>query len=498
MPSVLSVAIQRRRMAPVLAFGPDAAVVWVPRVNAGTLELVEAARIPLAGDPAAVVQAGRTAIQEVARRLHGRAASAIKLRVALPAEQVLRKRFVLPAAVEENLRQAIAWDLDRLTPFPVEQLYFDAVVVARDPLKKEIRVDWAAALRTHVDQALRHAQSWGALVVGATPEAPVVGQPPAVPASRLNLLPEGARPDAAPWRHWQVLLPLVVVACAIAAAVVLPIWQKRESVLELLKDNGQARVQAAAADALRTEFERMTGDYNFVLARKYGYPAAVQLVEDVSRLLPDDTWLLQFELKTATRGKEPLHEIVLRGESGSAGRLVALLEESNLVEQATPRSPMTKIQPGPGEIFDLGARLRPLPLPAAVELVVSSGGPEAAAAASGTPPAGAASASAAAAATPSATVVAPAPSAPRGSTPATPTATAPTPPTPTAAAPTPATPTATAPTPTTPTATAPTPATPAAPAAAAAGVSAAPPVAAPAPAESGPPHPASMYGGTGQ
>ena len=267
MPSVLSVAIQRRRMAPVLAFGPDAAVVWVPRVNAGTLELVEAARIPLAGDPAAVVQAGRAAIQDVARRLHGRAASAIKLRVALPAEQVLRKRFVLPAAVEENLRQAIAWDLDRLTPFPVEQLYFDAVVIARDPLKKEIRVDWAAALRTHVDQALRHAQSWGALVVGATPEAPIVGRSLAVPASRLNLLPDGARPDTARWRHWQVLLPLVVVACAIAAAVVLPIWQKRESVLGLLKDNEQARVQAAAADALRTEFERMTGDYNFVLAR---------------------------------------------------------------------------------------------------------------------------------------------------------------------------------------------------------------------------------------
>ena len=176
-------------------------------------------------------------------------------------------------------------------------------------------------------------------------------------------------------------------ACAVAAAVALPVWQKREAVLALMKDTEQARVQAAAADALRTEFERMTVDYNFALARKYGYPPAVQLIEDVSRLLPDDTWLLQFELKTSTRAKEPLREVVLRGESGSAGRLVALLEDSKLFEQASPRSPMTKIQPGPGEIFDLGTQLKPLPLPAMIELAANgqdapAAGPEGQAAAS--------------------------------------------------------------------------------------------------------------------
>ncbi|MBK7079778.1 MAG: hypothetical protein IPH55_03205 [Betaproteobacteria bacterium] len=380
-------AVQRRRMRPILAFSAEAAVVWVPRVNAGRLELVEQARIPLAGEPATVAQAGRTAIDGLARRVYGGVVAPTRLRIALPAAQVLRKQLVLPAAVEENLRQAIAWDLDRHTPFPAEQLYFDAVVVARDARKKEIRVDWAAALRAHVDQALRQAQAWGATVVGVTPDTPVEGRPPTLPASRLNLLPDEARPDSAPWRRWQVWLPLALLACAVAAAVALPIWQKREAVLALMKDAEQARVQAAAADALRTEFERMTGDYNFALARKYGYPPAVQLIEDVSRLLPDDTWLLQFELKTSARAKEPLREVVLRGESGSAGRLVALLEDSKLFEQASPRSPMTKIQPGPGEIFDLGTQLKPLPLPAMLELAAHgqaapAAGPEGQAAAS--------------------------------------------------------------------------------------------------------------------
>ena len=282
---------------------------------------------------------------------------------------MLRKTLVLPAAVEENLRQAIEWDLDRHTPFPAEQLHFDAVVVGRDAQNKTIRVDWAAALRSHVDQAVRQAQAWGATVVAVTPEMPGKNGAVDFPLSRLNLLPAEARTDAAPWRRWQLWLPLGLVLVAVAAAVAVPIWQKRERFIAMAKETAEARAQAAAADALRTEFEKMTGDYNFALARKFGFPPAVQLIEDVSRLLPDDTWLLQFELKTPSRGKEPVREVVLRGESGSASRLVALLEESKLFEQASPRSPMTKIQPGPGEIFDLGAQLKPLPPPAMIELV---------------------------------------------------------------------------------------------------------------------------------
>ena len=80
----------------------------------------------------------------------------------------------------------------------------------------------------------------------------------------------------------------------------------------------------------------------------------------MSRVLPDDTWLTQFEMKSIAKGKETQREILVRGETANAGRLVQLFEESPLFAQAAPRSPTTKIQPGPGEIFDLGAQLKPL------------------------------------------------------------------------------------------------------------------------------------------
>ena len=121
------------------------------------------------------------------------------------------------------------------------------------------------------------------------------------------------------------------------------------------------------SDALRTELERQIGEYNFALERKYAFPGTVQVLDDITHMLPDDTWITQFELHSV-RGQGGQRELTLRGESANAGRLVSLLEDSKLFTQAAPRSPTTKIQPGPGEIFDVGAQLKPTPPPQAAPL----------------------------------------------------------------------------------------------------------------------------------
>ena len=355
-PAAPRTAVQRRRLRPVLAFESDVAVLWEPRVSDGVLAFAETERIPLSGDAAAVAQAGHAAIDRLPRRAYGGAVGPAKIVVALPRAKVLRKQLTFPAAVEENLRQVVAYDLDRHTPFRPEDLYFDAVIVGRDPVRREIRVDWAASLKT---------------VVGVSPDAPEGGGPPH-PPSRLNLLPPAERPEGATWRRWQTWLPIAVLAVVALVAVALPIWQKRDYVIALSGVVEEARKRAAESDALRGELEQLAADYNFALGRKYAFPGTVQLLDDVSKLLPDDTWLTQFEVKSAPKGKEPHREVLLRGESANAGRLVSLLEESKLFEQAAPRSPTTKIQPPPGEIFDLGAQLKALDAPAPVELSLAA------------------------------------------------------------------------------------------------------------------------------
>jgi len=220
----------------------------------------------------------------------------------------------------------------------------------------------------------------------------------------------------------------------VTAAVAYPLMQKRHHVRSLTESTEQARQRASAADRVRQQLEQAVTDYNYVLTRKYAYPSVVALLDDVTRLLPDDTWLTQLELKTPKGVKDPYREIMLRGESGNAGRLVSLLEDSRLFTQAAPRSPTTKIQPGPGEIFDVGAQLKPLPPPQPMPLDLTApppsppsaprprpATPAAPAAAAATPPAaGAASAAAAPGAAPAtAPGVAPAATAPAGTAAAT-------------------------------------------------------------------------------
>ena len=151
-------------------------------------------------------------------------------------------------------------------------------------------------------------------------------------------------------------MPLVLIAAVALAAVLVPLVQKREYAIALNKQAEEARVQALAADAVRTQLERAQGEYNFVLAKKYAYPGTVQLLDGVTRVLPDDTWVTQLEMRTSLRGKDTQRDLVLRGESANAGKLIGLLEDSKLVEQAALRSSTTKIQPGPGR--DVRSRAR--------------------------------------------------------------------------------------------------------------------------------------------
>ena len=166
--------------------------------------------------------------------------------------------------------------------------------------------------------------------------------------------------------------PAAIVATIALAAVIVPLAQKRQYAIALSALSAEAGQQAQAANAVRQQLEVMQSDYNYVLAKKYAYPSLVHVLDEVTRTLPDDTWLTQFELKTGGRGKELQRDLYLRGESGNAGKLIALLEDTKLVEQAAPRSPTTKIQGASGEIFDVGARLRTLALPAPETLTLGA------------------------------------------------------------------------------------------------------------------------------
>ena len=58
----------------------------------------------------------------------------------IPGDKVIFKRLSLPSPTEENLKEVLGFEMDRYTPFALEDVYFDFKIVKRDEEKKIIHV----------------------------------------------------------------------------------------------------------------------------------------------------------------------------------------------------------------------------------------------------------------------------------------------------------------------------------------------------------------------
>jgi len=306
---------------------------------------VAAGKVAVAGrlDMASLDAAGqRLAFQSELNKIVRQEA---EIALCLPPEQVLRKKLFLPLAAEENLRQVIAFEMDRHTPFKAEQVCFDYRLARRD---KQLEVLLVVAPRSVIDEPLRQLADWGARVTAVLVTDDVTD---AVPG---NLLPAGQRAKGKDTRLSRLNIALasgaVILLCI---ALALPIWQKRETVQALQPLLDKAHHQAAVAENLRSQLEALLVEYNYLLDKKRESPPVVAVLEDVTRVLPDDTWVQQFDLK----GKEML----ILGETASSSKLVGLFEQAKTLHDASFRAPLTKGQGANSERFQLAAETRPLP-----------------------------------------------------------------------------------------------------------------------------------------
>ena len=58
----------------------------------------------------------------------------------IPGSKVIFKRITLPAPTEENLKDVLGYEMDRYTPFALEDVYFDYKIVTRDEANDSIQV----------------------------------------------------------------------------------------------------------------------------------------------------------------------------------------------------------------------------------------------------------------------------------------------------------------------------------------------------------------------
>ncbi len=316
----------------------EEAAVLLRRFQDGRLQQPESLLLP-ASDQAAQRDHFLAALQKMA-------GSQRDVVLTLPADRVLRKTLTLPLATEENLRQVLEFQMEDHTPFPASRLYLGYRVIGRDFERGQLTVEFVATPRDDVDASIKTLSDWGATVRAVVAEetlasGPLVNMLPAAQGKASSVLWQGINP-------W--LLGLAVVLALAAMAV--PVLIKREAAVQLLPWLDKGKAAAEAADTLRRRLEARVDEHNYLLEKRQLLPPVIMALEELTRVLPDDTWVQQLDIK----GKE----LQFQGESASSVRLIGLFEQSAMFYDASFRSPLTKGQTAGAERYQLALQMRPL------------------------------------------------------------------------------------------------------------------------------------------
>ncbi len=250
-----------------------------------------------------------------------------KVLLRLSAGQAIRKTLKLPVAAEENLGQVLAFEMDRLTPFKGDQVYYGARVVARLPATRQISVELILTPRAKLDAVLDELAMWGwrpDLVDMAEQAEPGV----------YNLLPEKYRTVGSRWPRIANAVLAGVILILIGTLAVLPIWTASSIASELDEQVRKAGKTAKEVEALRQETETLLHQTRFLQNKKRVDPVLLDMLEELSRVIPDNTWLNGLQYKDK--------RIVIQGQSPSASSLIELIEASKYFKNTSFVSPVTK------------------------------------------------------------------------------------------------------------------------------------------------------------
>lgn len=265
----------------------------------------------------------------------------------LPACKVLIRQLTLPLATEENLREALSFELDRQTPFTVEQVYYDCHVRARDNEKQTLTVELVVTPRDYVDELVDKLADYG-----LSPDRISVPDNAADGLLPVNLLPAGQRGKIGPGLARRRNMLLVAANLVLAAAVLAsPIIQKQRVIQALEPQLQQATEAARSGTELRRQVAQLAAASEYLRHRKHAGPLVMRTIDEITRLLPDNTWANRLDIDSG--------EIQLQGQSTSSAELIRRLEASPLLQNVRFRSPLTSIGNSDEDRFHLSADLVP-------------------------------------------------------------------------------------------------------------------------------------------
>ncbi len=236
-------------------------------------------------------------------------------------------------------------NIDRLTPFPAEAVYFDAEVIQRDADKGKQRVLLGVMPRNAFADVLARAQSLGlsAAAVGMSGGAGSNIHFDFLAQARGSGGVSGARARLPLW--WGAVAVLMIANVALFA------YRDSTAVDELRNDVESQQATVALAMRLHakvgTEAERRAA-----LLERLAHNAPLRILDAVTRAMPPNAWARRFEWNGQT--------VQVSGYKQGPADLLVKFEASPVLRNARALSTNAKpAAPNTPEAFEIAADIRP-------------------------------------------------------------------------------------------------------------------------------------------
>jgi len=253
---------------------------------------------------------------------------------------VLHTKVTMPLAAETNLRQALAYEMDRHTPFRAEEVFFACHNLNRDREAGQLHFELYVTQREAVEAQVEQLKRLGLPPTGVdvtTSNGPL----------GVNLLPEAMRYHVI---NQQARINWAIGAVAVFLMVFVmaqSLWLREHQVKVIGEAIDNVRAEAMIVQQIRKQIDDASEAAGFLQSRRIVNGYKVEILAELSSILPDDTYLDRLSMHETTTQ--------MQGKSGNAQSLIELINNSPHFENASFRGPTRLDNRSGKEIFDLNA-----------------------------------------------------------------------------------------------------------------------------------------------
>jgi len=241
---------------------------------------------------------------------------------------VLERELELPLDAETTLRRVLSFSMDRYTPFNESDVLFDYKVVRRDSANRKLAIKLYVAPREALEPLLGNLAGMGLEVASLDVAADIANS-----RTGVNLLAAERRSANAGMGRIDRALLFSGVALLLVA-LVSPFILRHQSAARLEDELAQLRAEVREAETVRMELTERIERMRLIQSRNTAMPAMLDILLELTRLIPDDAWAGQVAVKSG--------RVRLTGEASAASELLARLSNSAIFSDPKFEAPLTQ------------------------------------------------------------------------------------------------------------------------------------------------------------